>query len=753
MTAQSQIKDYYQEYRDLGLTVIPVEWDTEKKAPVSHRKWGDVSDFKLSKKHNALEIKTDGVYACLDFDLKNTQRKTLFDEFKTIVLNQYPEIWDKVFIEQTRNKGYHIWIRYDKLQKKLALAESDLGNEVIALYAKGPLVYTFPTPGYTEYHNSMQDVQDLSDQEFEYLISTSQIFNEYKPSYDPSLKAINYPSGYESLLSQFDRKIPYEVWDTILSVSGLVPIKDYRYNAKDKFKAFKREGSTSPGISAKVYYHTKRVMIFSASLHDYPNWHNKADYPIWSLPPSFLLFYQNERDWSKVIEMVKGIIESVGIEIESVPAITTDYPIHVFPVGIQQSILDVCSNRSLSPSFVATAGLWTISSLAGTRYTSDFNGDSKNILFCLMIAPVSAGKTPAYKVMCEAPLKEAHETLDKRYKDDLDEWNKAKAEAHKDKEPFTEKKPSRFIPISADGTTEGYISKSMVQPNGIGVYCDEAETLLNAGNFKATNDSVSFFTQAFSGGRVTQIRADESKERVVPNLNLNLLMGTQPERLQNIFTEDRLTSGFASRFLMVQSDYHELNIDSDPFGSKKEMCQEWGEIVRRLFYGGMDYNSGDNQQVHIEMPESAKNVYRKYHRQLLIEANTRIKSKAESYVIGTEAKMSAYFPRLCQILSILHNHLNPVITDDIVHKGWTLYRYYAESTIRIIASLSGEIETGLPGDLELLYQTLPEDFTRAEAAAICLRLNLKERRFDVSIRRKDFGKLFTKTGQGQYRKV
>lgn len=295
--------------------------------------------------------------------------------------------------------------------------------------------------------------------------------------------------------------------------------------------------------------------------------------------------------------------------------------------------------------------------------------------------------------------------------------------------------------------------KSMSQPNGIGVYCDEAETLLNAGNFKATNDAISFFTQAFSGGRITQVRADETKERVVPNLNLNLLMGTQPSRLKNIFTEDRLSSGFASRFLMVESDYIELNTDADPLGDKKEMCEGWNETCRSLFFGGFDYNNGDREQILISMTDDAKQSYRSYYKSLLLEANKNIKSKAEEYIIGTEAKMSAYFPRLIQILAILHDHTGPVVTQDIVHKGYELYRYYANSTIKIISSLNGEIETGLPGDLELLYQTLPDEFTRAEAAACCTRINLKERRFDNSVRRKDFGKLFQKTGQGRYRKV
>lgn len=748
------IATYHTDYTALGLTVVPVEWDTEKREPKQHPKWSKPQSTILKPRHNAIMIKTGGEYGCLDFDIKNTPRKTIFDEWKAIVLNQWPELYDKLFIEKTRNAGYHVWLKYPHLEKKLALAESEVGSEVIALYAQGPLVYTYPTPGYTEYHSSMQDVSELTKEEFEYLISSSQAFNEYKPKYDPSIKAVNYPDGYENLLSQFDKKLDDEVWNFILENHlGLTLITDYKYKEKEKFLAYRRKDSASLGISAKVYFKTKRVMLFSASLPQYPNWHNKVAGDVWSLPPSFVLFYKNNRDWKLTIEEIETIIASTDMVIDHPLVTKTGYPIHVFPKPIQQSILDVCESRSLPLEFVATAGLWTVSSLAGTRYHSDFNSEGKNILFCLMIAPVSAGKTPAYKVMCEAPLKEAHESMDKRYNEDLTMWKSLKEEANKEKQAFHDKRPARFIPISADGTTEGYVHKSMYQPNGIGVYCDEAETIINAGNFKANNDAISFFTQAFSGGRITQIRADETKERVVPNLNLNLLMGTQPVRLSNIFTEDRLSSGFASRFLMVKADYMELNVDADPFSKKKEMCKEWGELVRGLFFGGMDYNSGDGLQIEISMTEDAKQAYRKYYKQLLTEANTRIKSKAESYIIGTEAKMSAYFPRLVQILSIINDHTGPKITSDVVHNGWTLYRYYAESTINIIASLNGEIETGLPVDLELLYQTLPEEFTSEEAMAICKRLNLKERRFQISIRRKDFAPLFRKIGHGKYQKT
>lgn len=748
------ILEYFNDYRDLGLKVIPIEWDVKTKQPVSHTEWSKSQDYRVSKKHNGIMIQTHNEYACFDFDHKNASRQTIYQEWWEILMTQFPDIGSKVYIEKTRNAGYHVWFYYDKLQGKQSLADSPTGAEVIAIYAKGPLVYTFPSPGYQEVHGTMIDIKPLTEQEFEAMVATAEFFNEYKPKYDPNNKAISYPEGKENMYSEFDKVINNENWDQLLNDIGLKEINDFKYNdKKHKFKAYRRAASISDAISAKVYFKVKRVCLFSASFQNFPNWHNRDSYPVWSLPPSFVLFYHLDRDWSLVEQHMQMIADSQGFELPvPLPTVHTDYPLRVLPPIIAQSIVEVAQARSLSIDFVASAGLWTISSLAGTRYQSDFNGDGKNILFIIMVAPVSAGKTPAFKSMCETPLKVAQEKLDLEYAKAIKQWDDAKAEAQTKKKAFKDKRPSRFIPIAVDGTTEGYIHKSMGQPNGIGVYQDEAETILNAGSFKSNNDAISFFTQAFSGGRVAQIRADETKERVVANLNLNLLMGTQPTRLKNIFTEDRLSSGFASRFIMVQADYQQLNTDSDPFGRRKEMCDEWVDIVVSLFHNGRQFNDGKLEPVKIKMDEEAKNIYRSYHKQLLTEANTRITTKAESYIIGTEAKMSAYFPRLVQILAILWNHNKPEITPQIVHDGYTLYRYYAESTIRIIHGLHTELDTGLPADLELLYQTLPDEFTLKEASDTCLKINMKPRRFEVSVRRKDFSQLFIKLTQGKYKK-
>ena len=134
------LKEIFTEYKELGLQVIPIEWDTVNKQPVSHRLWGDGKPMDLYEKHNGLMVRTNGHIHCLDFDLKNTNDKNLYFKWLNMVSNEMPDIITKVYIEETRNKGYHIWLKYPQDLNKLSLADNDKGAEVIALYAGGPLV-------------------------------------------------------------------------------------------------------------------------------------------------------------------------------------------------------------------------------------------------------------------------------------------------------------------------------------------------------------------------------------------------------------------------------------------------------------------------------------------------------------------------------------------------------------------------------------------------------------------------------------
>lgn len=747
------LQQIFNDYTELGLNCIPIEWDIEAKQPKYHVPWNDGQRYEITPAHNALMIRTNAPYHCLDFDMKNTTRTDIFTNFITLVELANDKLLGNLYIERTRNGGYHVWFRHPRNLSKLSLAESERGAEVIALYAGQPLVYTYPTPGYTIHSGSMEDLDDISDAELDLLLSTAQYFNEYKPKYDPTKKAVTYPPEHALLLAKFDQQLPQVDFEVLLDGIGLTEIKGYRYKEKDKFSAWRRKDSESNGISAKVY--RNRVMLFTASLPQFPNWHNKHEYDVWCLPPSFVLFYQHGRDWSIVADIAAQMMEHLEIEIPHPPPApaTTGYPYEVFPDAIRQSIHEVARERSLCPEFVALNCLYAVSALAGTAYVN-IDMQIRNILFCMMTAPVSVGKTPAFVVPVINSLADLMAEDEAGYKRKLAEYNAALvANAGAGKKQPGILRPKRYLPIVQEGTTESFLSVHVDQPNGLGIYYDEAESIMTAGAHKKENDAISFFTTAFNGGRFAQLRVDREKERVISDLNINVMMGTQPNRLRNIFTRDRIESGFASRFLLVYSDYRKLNDEADPFAQSREMCHEWRNIVEYLYKRGREYNSGESPRVEVRFTPDAKDVFRSYTREQIREANKRMQDQVEAMVIGAEAKMSMYFPRMCQIIAIMRNPVEPVITAEIVHMGHRLYRWHADSTIAILRGVHSEIEGGLPAGLDVLYNALPDTFSRKEAVEVCTRMNLGKNKFEVAMRKPEFARLFKRVAQGKYEKL
>ncbi len=50
---------------------------------------------------------------------------------------------------------------------------------MIALYTGGSLSYCDPTPGYKMFHNELTDLDDLTDDQFDILMSCAQTFDKY----------------------------------------------------------------------------------------------------------------------------------------------------------------------------------------------------------------------------------------------------------------------------------------------------------------------------------------------------------------------------------------------------------------------------------------------------------------------------------------------------------------------------------------------------------------------------------------------
>jgi hypothetical protein len=331
---------------------------------------------------NGIALKLFPPFGAFDFDLKNTSNKSVFDDWFKIVNATNDSVLRKVCIEETRNKGYHVYFKYPNVSHKIAIANSPTGAEVISVYTGGLLSYCSPTPGYKMFHNSWEDIEELTQDEFDLLVSISATFNEYDNKEDTKehgFAPVEYPIDYESTCLSFDYNITDDAFEQMLNEMTLFRNKEYRYNKKDKHIAYKRKDSAAQ-YSAKVYFNSRKVLLFTTSIPDYPSWADKkgASDKSWVLTPSRIIYYKNKRDWVKTIEEIQMICDSIGIElnqkpIEQQPLVVDrmQFPYDIFPDYVSEFIK--CHN--IQHEYIAGFMLSALSTAVGnTCYLEALQG-------------------------------------------------------------------------------------------------------------------------------------------------------------------------------------------------------------------------------------------------------------------------------------------------------------------------------------------------------------------------------------------
>lgn len=331
----SQFEDQY----SIGLHPIPIEWDeasmTAKRHP-EHK-----SDIRSGNgKPNLGDIvrwygvignvngMAQALYPprfALDFDLKNTPDKTIFDQWFRAVEATAPGALRKICVEKTRSGGFKVYGEYSGVSTKQMLAQSEDGKEVIALMTGGLLSYSSPTPGYELVHNDFSDIEELTPDEFDILISTAIHFNKYLPregDYLPGVRT-EYPRKYEAILRGFDVKCTDELFDKLLASIDLFPTgkRPKVYSGKE-YSLYLRQGSNA-AYSAKVCFNPKTALFFSSSYAGFPSYHtrqNESD-KSWVLTPSLLIYYIYKADWQKTAEVIQELCSEFDIRV-NIPGVT-----------------------------------------------------------------------------------------------------------------------------------------------------------------------------------------------------------------------------------------------------------------------------------------------------------------------------------------------------------------------------------------------------------------------------------------------
>lgn len=718
-----------------GLTPIPIKWDEEKKVAIEYVEHSLITAetpgedvIKLwaerIEKANAVALKLFPPFFMVDFDLKNTDDKTVYDVWIKAVDSTLDDFQRKVCIEQTRNGGYHVYCKYNGIIQKQTLAKSIDGKEVIANYTGGLLSFCAPTPGYKITHGSFEDIEELTQDEFDTINAISISLNKYVNEYDyKNHQVIDYPMEYESMALHFDRFCTEKAFEELLNEMQLFEVKG-KTRQKDKHLKYLRKGSQAD-YSAKVYFHSNKLLLFTSSIPNYPNFHSRVDEHdhSWILTPTRIIYYGCNGDWIKTVNVIKEFAKKHNIELESQKLVDTQlitphdrlkFPYDVFPLEIRNYIQ---AHKSIQNEYIAAFMLTSIATAIGNSVTLRVDGSriSKPILYMVVVAPPGASKTPAmskaYKFLkdYDSANRRVYNELSKNYSVLLKQWEDNKKKGEEPEKPVC---PQNII---EDSTIEMVVKILTHNKEGACIYADELSGFINRMNRYEKSDEVQKWLSVWSGQSllVQRITRDDN---YVEDPFCCIAGGIQPGILDILAKDQNEHNGFYHRFLFCYPE------------PQPKPLWERTSIPGVVIEG---YDSFFEQLLHmrtkprrvLELSPEADELYGKWHDVKCGKYNATYDNNTK----GIIAKYQEYCLRLAIVIEVADNFETGEISQSSMDKAIRLTEYFLGNILKAMQTLAPETPIDkLPENYKLFYSKLPAIFTSKTAVEIGAELKIKQ---------------------------
>ena len=756
--------EYFTELTRIGLKPIPINWSNENKAAISHvikhseitnENWDEIRlrDFMAEiDQANGIALKLFPPFGMIDFDVKNTENKTVFTDWLNIIESTNPELLRKICIESTRNGGNHVYIKFPELSSKKSVACNPSGGEVISVYTGGLLSYCSPTPGYEMFHNSFDDLHELTPDEFDLLVTTAALFNEYEQlgaTGSGGFAQAEYPQEYELTCLQFDALLPVDAWEMLLNSITLRKTK-LRHKPKRKYDyvPYLRDGS-SAAYSAKVFNDPKRLLLFTCSLPDFPSYndykHSGAGRE-WVLTPSKIIYYKHKRDWPAAIQEINTICDSVGITIEQPkqrqhqiqPRAT--FPYDIFPEEIQQYI------KSFSIQHEYTAGfmLGALATAVGNTCVLDLPNQYRvhSTIYLAVVAPAGGSKSPAMRAAFSFLKKvdnESYLSYQNRMKHYADE------QAHYEKNKRNAERPTKPIYkqiLFDDATIESVVNILSYNPEGVCLLADELAGFMKRMNKYSDGDDLQKWLSIWDGSDITLQRASKEMTRA-NDYTCCVVGGIQPGVLNILSRGENEHNGFYHRFLFVYPEQQ----PKQPFyfdAENDHMHAGVAEIFDRVLM-----HRQNPVKTRYRMNPDAAALYKEWFdwKNKFYDAAHDDNSK------GIIAKYQGYCLRFALILQAIEDQdfRAERITLAVMDRAIRLTEYFFANMVKAIKVLRPEnpVEQ-LRAPYDKLYQELPQMFTIKTGTQLAEKYRVKPSTFKDWVQRS--GNLFARIDRGSYEK-
>ncbi len=382
----------------------------------------------------------------------------------------------------------------------------------------------------------------------------------------------------------------------------------------------------------------------------------------------------------------------------------THFPTHVFPVQIQELIDNASKTIGFNKDFFS-AGILSMSATAIGNSVSLHNGSyfSKPILWQAIIGVRGTGKTHPLN-FAKKPLEEIDNAAYIEYKQNLDEYNKGDK---KNEKPMYKKM------LLADFTPEKLAENLQHNEKGLAIVNDELMKWINSFDQYNKGGDQQLYLNLFNGNVLTVDRVSKEPTRV-PETNVNILGGMQPELLKLMALNGRSDDGFLDRFLFVYPDNAEpilfTGLDIIDFHKSN-----YAKLINNLY--------GASQRI-IHASASNIAIYKEWQHKKVVEC------QRDNLEAPIQAKLETYVWRLALVIEMMHQasngSFNNELSDESMLKAINLVEYFRYNALKVHDNiLSNNPLANLSENQINTYKELPYEFKREDVLSIFTKHSMK----------------------------